>query len=295
MRNATLIGIAAALAAAVLGSAWQLLTRHGVTTSLGPVDIALLRYGVPACMLLPVLRRVGLRPAGLSWPRLACLIAGGGLPFGLLVFAGAQRAPAAHMGIFMAGTMPLFAALAGRLVLREPVTGLRWAGFAAILAGVGWLGLSQFSSGSSAWSGDLLFMLAALGWAGYTIAYRGSGLAPFEGAALISAWSLLALLLLLPWTGGTSLFTAPWRDVAVQAMGQGVMAGLLGLAAYMTAVRHLGSTRAALSSALVPPLTALGATLLLQEPAGVSVWGASLVVAFGVALASGANSRRANG
>jgi drug/metabolite transporter (DMT)-like permease len=287
MHSSTLIGIAAALAAALLGSAWQLLTRHGVTTTLGPIDIALLRYGIPALVLLPVLRRVGLRPRSVSWLRLACLVAGGGLPFGLLVLAGAQFAPAAHMGIFMAGTTPVFAALAGLLLLGERVQGARWVGFAIIASGVAWLGLSQFSMESSAWRGDLLFVLASLVWAGYTIAFRGSGLSPFEGAAIINAWSLLALLFLLPWTGLPHLMTAPWQDVAVQALGQGVLAGLLGLPAYMVAVKHLGSTRAALSSALVPPLTALGAGLLLREPTGVAVWGASLVVACGVALASG--------
>lgn len=292
MHNATLIGIAAALAAALLGSAWQLLTRHGVTTSLGPIDIALLRYGIPALVLLPVLRRVGLRPRSVSWPRLAWLVAGGGLPFGLLVFAGAQLAPAAHMGIFMAGTMPVFAALAGLVLLGEQVRSTRWVGFAVIASGVIWLGLSQFSLASPAWRGDLLFVLASLAWAGYTVAFRGSGLSPFEAAAVINAWSLLALLLLLPWSGVPHLMTAPWQDVAMQVLGQGVLAGLLGLPAYMLAVKHLGSTRAALSSALVPPMTALGAGLLLHEPIGATVWGASLLVACGVALASGVSPWR---
>ena len=37
------IGFFAALAAALVGSTWQLISRHGVTTTLGPLDIALLR------------------------------------------------------------------------------------------------------------------------------------------------------------------------------------------------------------------------------------------------------------
>lgn len=288
MRNTSWTGVCAALLAAVLGSGWQLLTRHGVTTTLGPLDIALLRYGIPALVLLPVLRRVRLRPASVSWRRLAVLVAGGGLPFGLLVLAGAQLAPAAHIGVFMAGTMPVFTALACALWLRESVPTVRWLGFAGILAGVAWLGLSGPSAFAGAWRGDLLFLLAAAAWAGSTIAFRGSGLSPWEAAAVISMWSLLGLLLVLPWMGPLRLFSAPWSDLAMQAIGQGLLAGVLGIVVYMTAVAHLGSARAALSSALVPPLTAIGAELLLGEPAdGVTYW-ASGLVAVGIALASGA-------
>jgi drug/metabolite transporter (DMT)-like permease len=280
------LGIAAALLAAFLGAGWQVLTRHGVTASLGPIEIAVLRYGIPALALLPVLWRIGLRPAGVSWRRLAVIVAGGGLPFGLLVLAGAQFAPAAHIGIFMAGTMPLFTALACLLVLGEAIAVVRWIGFAVILAGVAWLGWKEPSL-TATWRGDLLFLAAAAVWACHTVAFRGSGLTPWQGAAVANGWSALGLLLILPFTGAPRLFTAPWREVALQALGQGVLAGLVGLVAYMTAVRRLGSARAALSAALVPPLTAVGAAAILAEPVGPAVAGASLAVAVGIALASG--------
>lgn len=291
MQQVLWTGVAAALAAALLGSAWQLLTRHGVTTTLGPIEIALLRYGIPALVLLPVLRRVGLRPAGLSRWRLLALVAGGGLPFGLLVLAGAQLAPAAHIGVFMAGTMPVFTALACLLLLGEAIPVIRCIGFMFILAGVAWLGLSGATLLPGAWRGDLLFLLAAVAWAGYTVAFRGSGLTAWEGAAVVNAWSSIGLLALLPWTGAPRLLTAPWSDVVLQALGQGVLAGLLGQVVYMAAVSQLGSSRAALSSALVPPMTALGASLLLGEQADLSTWIASALVACGIALAALAGSR----
>ncbi len=297
MSNPLITGALAAVAAALLGVAWQLLTRHGVTTTLGPLDLAWLRYGIPALVLLPLLRRVGLRPAGMPAWRLAVMVAGGGLPFGLLVLGGAQFAPAAHMGVFMAGTIPVFTAVACLVLLGERVTPVRWLGLALICIGVGWLGASVFSQGLSTWRGDLLFILAALAWTAYTLAFRGCGLSPWQAAAVINGWSCLGLLLLLPlaWAhGGTPrLFTAPWQDVAVQALGQGVLAGLMGIIAYMAAVSRLGSARAALSSALVPPFTALGAAWLLGEPAGAQTWVAVAHVAAGIVLASGAVRRSA--
>jgi hypothetical protein len=57
-------GVFAALAAVVIGAGWHVATRLGVTTSLHPVDLALLRYGVPALIMLPVLLKTGLLPKG---------------------------------------------------------------------------------------------------------------------------------------------------------------------------------------------------------------------------------------
>jgi drug/metabolite transporter (DMT)-like permease len=286
MSSNLFVGTLAALLAAALGAGWQLASRHGVTTTLGPLEIALLRYGVPAVVLLPVWRRAGWRPRAMTWPHLAVFVAGG-LPFGLLVLAGAQFAPAAHIGVFMAGTMPVFTAIAAWLVQREPISWPRAVGFAVILAGVGSLGLSGWQP-AGAWRGDLLFLLAAMAWAAHTVAFRRSGLTPWQGSAVVNGWSALAVLLLVPWWGVARLLTAPLHDVLVQLAWQGVLAGLLGLGAYMVAVARLGSARAALSSALVPALTATGAAWLLGEPLGAGTAAAAALVGVGVVLASGA-------
>lgn len=286
------IGLLAALAAALIGSGWQIASRHGVTTTLGPLEIAVLRYGVPALVLLPLLLRTGLLPACLPRRRLVLLVLGGGLPFGLLVLAGAQWAPAAHMGIFMAGSVPLFTALGARLVHGERITGLRLAGLLLIGGGMAVFGASSLAGAAPTWRGDLLFVLAAMVWAVYTLAFRGSGLTPWQGAAVINTWSMLLLLPVLLVLGAPRLLSAPWTDVAWQALGQGVAAGLLGLVTYMIAIEKLGAARASLSAALVPISTALGAAWLLGEPLGVGTLAASALVACGVALASGALGRR---
>lgn len=53
MTRNILLGLLAALTATLIGSGWQLASRHGVTTSLGPLELAVLRYGIPAIVLLP--------------------------------------------------------------------------------------------------------------------------------------------------------------------------------------------------------------------------------------------------
>lgn len=282
------IGLLAALAAALIGSGWQIASRHGVTTTLGPLEIAVLRYGVPALVLLPLLLQTGLLPPGLQRRRLGLLVLGGGLPFGLLVLAGAQWAPAAHMGVFMAGSVPLFTALGARLAQGERISGLRLTGLLLIGGGMAIFGASSLADTAHTWRGDVLFILAAMVWAVYTLAFRGSGLTPWQGAAVINAWSILLLLPVLLIFGAPRLLTAPWTDVAWQALGQGVAAGLLGLVTYMIAIAKLGAARASLSAALVPLSTTLGAAWLLGEPLGAGTVVASVLVACGVALASGA-------
>lgn len=286
------IGLLAALAAAFIGSGWQIASRHGVTTTLGPLEIAVLRYGVPALVLLPLLLKTGLFPRDLSRRRLGLMVLGGGLPFGLLVLAGMQWAPAAHMGVFGAGSVPLFTALGARLAHGERITGLRMAGLLLIIGGMAVFGASSLADAAQTWRGDLLFILAAMVWALYTLAFRGSGLTPWQGAAVVNTWSSLLLLPILLAFGVPRLLTAPWTDVAWQALGQGVVAGLLGLVTYMIAIARLGAARASLSAALVPLSTALGAAWLLGEPLGVGTLAACALVACGVALASGALGRR---
>lgn len=286
MNRRYLLGLFAAFAAAVIGAGWQIASRHGVTTTLGPMELAVLRYAIPACLLGPILFRTPW-PANLSWRAVALLVACGGLPFGLLVLAGAQFAPAAHVGVFMAGTMPLFTALVCRFVLDERVQGLQWLGLTLVAIGVFSLGASSLRAGvAGSWRGDLLFMVAAALWAIYTVAFRRSGLNALQGAALVNTGSALFLVVPLAAWGAPLLFTAFLHDVLLQVLWQGVIAGVLGLVTYSVAIARLGAARASLSAALVPPMTAVGAALLLGEELGWVTASTSLLVAIGIAFAS---------
>ena len=99
-------GVAAAFATVLIGAGWQVATRLGTTTSLQPVDLALMRYCVPAILLAPVWWRVRPVPSGIDRRVLIAMLVGGGLPFGLLGMAGSQFAPVAHMGALLPGSMP---------------------------------------------------------------------------------------------------------------------------------------------------------------------------------------------
>ncbi len=129
---------------------------------------------------------MGLLPRQVSQTLLALLILCGSLPFGLVVLGGAQWAPAAHIGMFLTGSMPLFTALMAWAVLGDRVTGVRLAGLLMILAGLLVFGTASLGQVEHIWRGDLMFLLAAVLWAVYTLAFGKNGLTPWQGAARAS-------------------------------------------------------------------------------------------------------------
>ncbi len=266
------IGIAAALAATAIGAGWQIATRFGVTAVFAPIDLALLRYGVPGLLLMPLLLRRGLWPTQAPGWLAAPIVLGAGLPFGLVAMIGAGYAPVAHMGALLPGTMPIFTAAMAAFFLGERPTRRRIAGFAAIVAGVFAItGDSLADIGAATWRGDLLFMTAAAIWSVYTVAYRRSGLDPWHSIALISLSSLLAAIPIRIWLVGTELPDVPLAAGLLQFAAQGLLAGLGGTWTFTLAIRHLGAGRAALSGALVPVLSTLGGAILLGELPGATV------------------------
>lgn len=266
-RRARAVGILAWLATAAGVTVWQLATRWGVTTTLTPLDLALFRYGVPGLVLAPLLWRRGVVAKDHPLWLTALIVIGAGLPFGLFAMAGAQFAPAAHMGALLPGSMPLFVAALSTLFLGERFGGLRLVGLALVVVAVLCItgGALLGPLDGRTLLGDGLFILAGVIWAIYTVAFRRSGLDPWHGAAIICGWSTLAIVPLWALSEGTGLLTAPLRDVLIQAAVQGGLAGLFGMIVFGVAVNRLGPSTTALSGAVVPAATAFGGWLLLDE------------------------------
>ncbi|MES2940270.1 MAG: DMT family transporter [Pseudomonadota bacterium] len=290
MRQGAWLGTAAALASALIGGGWQVATRHSTTGGgLGPLDLAVLRYCIPAAVLLPcwwgLLRTVDLRGQGM---RLLWIAVGGGLPFGLLAMTGTRFAPAAHMGVLMPGISPLLVAALAWLLWRERPRRAQLAGLACIALGVAGLGAGSFAQADArVLLGDLLYLSAALLWTAFMLAFRGSGLSPWQGAAWINATSTLLLLPWLLWQGAPVLAAAPLSQWLPQALWQGVLAGLVALGCVAIALHRLGPAKAAAFSALAPAVSALGGWWWLGERLALHEWAAVACATVGVALASG--------
>ena len=293
MDSRVLAGVLAGIGSALIGGGWQIATRHSTTAAgVAPTDLALLRYAIPALVLLPILWRALPRLRATDPLCLLFMALGGGLPFGLFAIGGTRFAPAAHMGVVVAGSAPLFAAVMTWWLWRERPTSGRLAGLALVAAGVALLGAGAWHGGLASWRGDLMFLAAAVLWAAFTLAFRRSGLGPWEGIAFVNAVSAAVLV---PWwlmQASSTLGGIPVSQLAVLALWQGVLAGLIGLVLFAVAIDRLGAASATAFGALAPVFSATGAAWWLGEALSVAQWSAVALAAAGVALASGAMEAR---
>lgn len=285
------LGAASALSVVLIWASWLVSTRHSVGSALTTLDLSLMRYGLPAIVLAPVWLRTGLWPRGVPKLPLVLMILGSGAVFFQIVAFGMRHTPASAAGVLLPGSMPLFTALIGILVLGERPDRGRKLGMAAIVFGGVILLAGSIGGEGLSWISYTVLPLGATCWAIYTHAFKHSGLSAFEGAALICVWSTIINLAMLPFFG-TGLFDVPAQEIGLQLLTQGVLSGLVSTICYGWAVRVLGGTQAAAYTAITPVAAALAGGWLLAEPLGAAVITAAVVTGVGVLLSTGILSRR---
>jgi len=202
-------------------------------------------------------------------------------------------ASASDVGAVMIGTMPVFVAVFSSLINGEQFDRTRIIGLIAVVIGVAGIaahGLFDFASG--AWRGHVLFLLGAAMFASYTVTFRRTGIGPWHGAAIINFYSLVIITPFYFLVSGAHLLSAAPSDVIVQAVIQGLVAGIVALFFFGEAVRRLGASRAAVLGSFTPVVAALLGMPLLGEFPSRPTWLAVIAVSVGVVLASGAFSGR---
>ncbi|UVC10392.1 DMT family transporter [Rhizobium sp. TH2] len=286
-----LLGALSALGVVFIWAAWLTSTRHGFGTALTTLDLSLLRYGVPAIVLAPVWLRTGLWPKNTPKLPLVLMVLGCGAFFFQIVALGMHHTPAAAAGVLLPGAMPFFVALIGMAVLGERPDNARKLGMAAILAGGLILLAGSLTGHALSWVSYVVLPLGATCFAIYTHAFKHSGLNAFEGGALISIWSMIINLALLPFFG-TGFFDVPMGEIGLQVLTQGVLSGLGTMILYGYAVRTLGGTQAAAYTAITPVAAAFAGAWILGEPVGLLIIAAAFVTGAGVLLSTGILSRK---
>jgi drug/metabolite transporter (DMT)-like permease len=274
--------------AALIWAGFPAITKLSMASNaLDAWDITALRFGVGGLLLLPLFAR---RRLGTLSPLTALFLAcGAGAPYVLLTAGGLAFAPGGHMGVMTPSCMLLCSTLGSRLILKEPLTGGRIAGALAITAGLvalGWDGLQNH--GELTWLGDAMFVLGGLLWASYTIGLRVWRVAPVHATAIVGVVSMVLYLPGYAWLGGAHLAAAPWREIVIQAVFQGVLSAVVALLLYTRAVAILGAARGAVFAALVPAFSLMLAVPMLHETpselqlAGVVFVTAGMVFALGL-------------
>lgn len=285
LQGATARGWVALIAALGIWAGFALSIRAIGQSPLSVGEVALIRFIVPALLLLPwlpgrmaMLRRVPVR-------HVAMIAAGAGLPFFLVAAAGGRATSAAHVSALVAGTTPLAVALLGHLLYRETVTTGQKRALAVIAGGVVLLVCGLGAQGLSFASGVALLLGASLMWGGYTLSLRRVALDPLGCTMLVTYPSLVMLAPLvlgglLPVHPGGIDVSAALPFILVQGIGSGVLSTLT----YAIAIRHLGAQRCASVGALAPVLATLLAVPLLGEVPGALAMAGVAAVTMGVLL-----------
>ena len=257
-------GYTSILTAVLIWAGWMVATRFAVNEAVAPLDLALLRYGVPAICLAPWWMQCGVLARGV--PRWALLMMmGWGAPFVIFMAMAMETASVAHVAAIVPCVMPLFAGAMSYAIFGERFGLSEKIGFGLIALGAAFIIIPLVGAGDEAALGNIgLLMLCALGWASFSVAFKRSGLTPPQAAGLVCLYSTIAVGALLVWVG-SSLSDMDWQVIAFHGTAQGLLSGAVATIAFGVAIQSLGPPRAASFSALVPGLAALIAYLWLGE------------------------------
>jgi drug/metabolite transporter (DMT)-like permease len=261
-----------------------------VVDQAGPASLALLRYCIAVCCLLPavVLSRSRVRFAPRDLVPIALL---GMTQFGILIALlnyGLRSVPSARAALIFA-TFPLLTSLVAAALGRERLTPAKMTGVLLTILGVGLaLGEKTLSRGAGdpIWLGELAVFASALSGAVCSVLYR-----PYlerYPTLPVSAFAMLAsVAFLTPLAAGEGLF-ASWPEFTPGGWLAVVFIGFSsggGYYLWLWALSHAPPTQVTAFLALSPVTAAALGVWLLGEPVSLPAVLGLVSVGAGLALA----------
>jgi drug/metabolite transporter (DMT)-like permease len=282
-----LLGIACGLGAALFWALGFVAARYGLKVGFTPADLLMHRFLWSGFAFLPLVVRAGLRDlGGIGWRRGAALMVLGGPGMSILTYTGFQYVPLAHGSLIQPSCATLGGLLFATVLLRERISLSRIFGAFVIVVGLVVIGGESLgNTGFRGTQGDLIFVLTGFMFAGFGTLLRFWRVYAFSAAAVVSVLSLSLFPLYVAFGGlGRAMALGPGQN-ALQALGQGVLAGPAAMYLFAFSVQRLGVARATVFPAIVPALTLLTGWLLLGEPPTAQQIAGLATVLFGFYLA----------
>lgn len=269
--------------AALFWAAMFHLGKYAVS-AMSPLAIGAWRFLIAGAILLPMLQwREGLDWRGVRanrWPLLAMAVLGI-CGFNVALFYGLKHTSPVN-GALIVALNPAITTVLSALLHREPIRARQWAGLLLGIAGVavvvshGSLAALRALSFSM---GDVLVLLAATGWAIYSVVPRRfvQGLAPLQ---ITTSTIVLGGLVLAGTAGvaGADLFAVPPTGVILAVLVMSVFGSALAYVWWNDAVSRIGAAKAVLFMNLVPVFATLIGVALGQPVSGAQWVGAALVI-----------------
>lgn len=283
------------LAAPALFASNMVAARWAHDAALPPVFLAFGRWLIAFLILLPLAAPALLRHRQALWRGLPTLLPLAVLGMGVAVapqYIGAQSTCATNIALIFSCS-PILVALLEAVIWRKPLSPLRAAGLALALGGV----LVVLTRGD-AWAlarlafgqGDLWVLLAATGWALYTVLQKRLAQPAVPDGARLAAMMLGGAIALAPFAGieAATGATPPWSDprLAAVLLFLAVVPSLGAYYVYGRLISRAGPATAGLSMFLVPVYAALLAWPLLGEAPQLFHAYGFVMILLGVKLAS---------
>ncbi len=281
------IGVAAAIVTVGIWVSFIIVARAMAHKTLTPFDIGFVRFIAAAIVLIPwgiylVRKTQRENPQAQSWLGISSLdfktsaVIGlfAGIGYSCFVYSGFFFAPASHASVLMPGMLPLWTAMLAFFFLGTPITprraiGLALIALAAVLVG-GTSVVKSFGTGDT-WKGDLLFLAASFCWGTYTMLARKYQLGAIQATIAVSVFAFVTYVPVygaLAFTHAihTQLFVAPWSEIILQGFLQGILSVVISGITFVKMVETFGPVRSTMITAVVPPMSAIGAVIFLSEP-----------------------------
>ena len=262
-----LLGVASGLGAALFWALGFVATRHGLKVGFTPADLLMHRFVWSGLAFLPLVLRAGVGDlCGIGWYRGWVLMVLGGPVMSIISYAGFLFVPLGHGSVIQPSCATLGGLLLAVVLLRERISLSRLLGAVVIVGGLVVIGAESIGHiGLSGVLGDMIFVLTGLMFAGFGTLLRYWRVSAFSAATVISVLSL-GLFPVYAASGGLHrVAMIGLGENALQALGQGVLAGPAAMYLFACSIQLLGVARASVFPAIVPPLTLLVGWLVLGE------------------------------
>jgi drug/metabolite transporter (DMT)-like permease len=263
-----LLGVACGLGAALCWALGFVATRHGLKVGFTPADLLMHRYFWSGLAFLPLVLRNGVgNLCGIGWGRGMALMVLGGPVMSIISYTGFLFVPLGHGSVIQPSCATLGGLFLATFLLGERISFSRVFGAFGIVGGLVVIGSESIGHiGASGVQGDLIFVLTGFMFAGFGTLLRYWRVSAFSAAAVISVLSLLLFPAYAATGALARVATIGISENALQAFGQGILAGPAAMYLFAFSIELLGVARAAVFPAIVPALTLLVGWLLLGEP-----------------------------
>ncbi|MDE6637629.1 MAG: DMT family transporter [Muribaculaceae bacterium] len=243
-------------------------TKVLIADRLSPVEIFIIRFAI-AYLCTLVFSHDKLWADGIKDE---CMMLAAGITGGSLYFIAENSALsitfASNVSLIIC-CAPVFTMILGKLVFKDSIKPLAWFGTVLAFVGVAVVVLNGSKQFGINPIGDLLTVLAALSWAAYCIILKRLNRKYgnlFITRKVFAYGVITALIYYVSFPVENQILISHVRSIIANLLFLSVGASFLCYLMWNTAVKHLGAERTSNYIYLVPLITIIASTVILDEP-----------------------------